>query len=544
MLTESELLIEQSIAAWLEANDLQSHYPVLVSLRELRDCTGIGDLAVLWTIAEIVAAANRDEPGKLARHLREKIDNLTYPQPIPRLLIAELERAGEFPEFQALLGKTGHTIESLVKRLKTPVRDITEPERPPLGEVIAYFRKNQPAPPEWTMSHNRKIKYLEYASCLLFYENQELTETAAGSVGYGYPNGIYDLMKRILSLHGKSVIPAMLRSPHPSVRAAAAWPGIDREAVWPLLHDSDSPVRALAVNAVIRDLMKNPFTGDSGAMAARINKAAHQVGDPNYADQLNCLYLFAVRFKHYLRCIYPARSMPMSRPVLWTSLIAAGVLGLTVLWLLDFLLARGIAPIRAGVWGIAVLGISFLIGKMWRREKHKARKLLEHAGRYWPGPLPDFKALENKPGLVDNDYFAAVIVFGTPNGLESYIVDENTKTIRRIHHDGRSEEKRLDESRMQAWRALKQQFQLYRNYMLQMQRCGLPRSGYVIINALYSRPGRLKPLIMTIEEKIDGESLAHGIFRQALPELIQSSDQRRKTGGGAPLRKGSRKKGK
>ncbi len=542
MLTESELLIQQSIAAWLEANDFQSHYPILVSLKELRDCTGVGDLAVLWTIAEIVAAANRDEPGKLAKYLREKVEKRTYPQPIPRLLVAELERTGEIPEFQALMGRTGHTLESLIKRLKTPLLDVTESELPPVGDVAAYFRANQPAPPEWSMSHRRKMEYLEYASSLLLYEDRELAEIAACSVGYGYPSGIYDLMKRIISLQGKGILPTLLRSPHPSVRSAAAWPGIDREAIWPLLHDPDSLVRALAVNAMIRDLMKTPFTGDSHLLLGRINKEAHQVGDLHYADQLNYFYLFAVRFKHYLRYIYPSRHMPLPR---WVQLIVSvGIIGLSglAMWLLDGMVKNTGAALRVGLGGIAALTAAALIGCWWRREKSKVVRLLKQAGRYWPGLRLDFRALENKPGLVDNDYFAAVIVYGTRDGLECHVVNENTKTLRRIYSDGRSGEKKLDQSRLQAWRNLKHQFQLYRNYMLQMRHCGVPRAGYVIINALYSRPGGLKPLIMTIEEKIDGESLAHGIFRQALPELLGA--EHRKTGGGAPVRKESRKKGK
>lgn len=523
MLTESELLIQQSIAAWLEANDFQSHYSVLVSLKELRDCTGVGDLAVLWTMAEIVAAANRNEPGKLAKELREKIDGVTFPQPIPHLLITELHRAGVFPEFKELMAKTGHTLDSLVERLKTPVCDIAEPGKPSLDEAMTYFRGRQPAPPEWLLSRAAKTEYQKYACCLFSHEDWDLAEAAAGSVGYGYPNGIYDLMKRILALYGKTLIPVMLKSSSPSVRAAIAWPGADRESVWPLLHDPDSQVRALAVNAIIRDLAKNPYTGDPVQLAARINREAHQVGDVNYADQLNYLYLLAARFKHYLRYIYPARNMPVPRGMRITFSILYFVISAVALYFFDRA-AVGIGTtgtvrlILGGIVGFCLLGFFW---NQWRREYGKEKKMLEDSGRYWPGAPSFCKILEGQSGLADHDYFAAVVIFGTSEGLESYIIDDNRRVISYITPDGQNREKGFSQNQIQAWQGLKHQFHLYRNYMLQMRHCGLPRQGYVIINAFYHRSGGLRPLIMTIEEQIEGESLAHGIFREALPELLQ-----------------------
>ncbi len=523
MLTESELLIQQSIAAWLEANDFQSHYSVLVSLMELRDCTGIGDLAVLWTMAEIVAAANRDEPGKLNKELREKIDGVTFPQPIPHLLIAELHRAGKFSEFRELMAKSGHTLDSLVERLRTPVRDIAEPEHPSPDEAMGYFRERQPAPPEWTLSRTAKTEYLKYASSLLSHEDWDLAEAAAGSVGYGYPNGIYDLMKRILALYGKTVIPIMLKSSSPSVRAAIVWPGANRESVWSLLHDPDSLVRALAVNAITRDLAKNPYTGDPIQLAARINREAHQVGDVNYADQLNYLYLLAVRFKHYLRYIYPARNMPVPHGMRIAFSILYFVISAVALYFFDRAaiqigMTEPTRMVLGGIVGFCLLGF---IWKQWCREYGKEKKMLEASGRYWPGAPQFCKMLEGQSGLADNDYFAAVVIFGTSEGLESYVIDDNRRVISHITPDGQNRKKGFNQSQIQAWQGLKHQFHLYRNYMLQMRHCGLPRQDYVIINAFYYRSGGLRPLIMTIEEKIEGESLAHGIFREALPELLQ-----------------------
>ncbi len=521
-ISEQEQNIQQSIAAWLQVNDFRTHYPVLITLKELEGKTGIGELAVLWTMAEIVASVNRGEPEKLAEGLRDRIICTCYPQPVPRLLIDGLERAAILPEFRALMAKTGHSAESLIGRLNTPVCGVDEPEFPEAADAKEYFLKRQPMRPEWTLADDRKEEYLKYASVLLFDKDPELARAAAGSVGYGSPDGIFGLMKRILALQDKALIPFMMESASPGVRAAAIREDIDRQTVWPLLHDSEPLVRAAAANAVIRDLAVNPC-GNPAEFAAALNKEAQQVGDTNYADQLNYLYLIASKTKYYLRFIYPFKTMPV--PVVGriiTSVITV-VLAALFIWFLDRMVNTRVKPeARVFYWAATGLLVAVIVAKNWFTEWRKEKKIHQQAGRWWPEQTPDFRELENRPGTVANDYSGAVIIYGTEAGLDTYVIDEVNEKWLRVppDTDGKIQ---IPELCIHRWRVLKRQLHLHRNYMLQMPHCGLPRQGHVIINAFYSRPG-LKPLVMTIEEKIDGEGPAYGIFGKALPELIQDMD--------------------
>ncbi len=518
-ISEHEQNIQQGIAAWLQANDFRTHYPVLVTLKELKGKNGIGELAVLWTMAEIVASVNRGEPEKLAEGLRDRIICTCYPQPVPRLLIDALERAAILPEFRALMTKTGHSAESLIGRLKTPVCGVDEPEFPEAADAMEYFRKRQPMRPEWTLADDRKEEYLKYASVLLFDDDPELARAAAGSVGYGSPDGIFSLMKRILALQGKELVPFMMESAFPSVRAAAIREGIDRQTVWPLLHDPEPLVRAAAANAVIRDLAVNPC-GDPAEFAAALNKEAQQVGDTNYADQLNYLFLIASKTKHYLRFIYPFKSMPVPMVGRIITSVITVVLAVLFIWFLDRMINTRVKPeARIFYWAATGLLVAVIVAKNWITEWRKEKKILQRAGRWWPTQKLGFLALENQLGTMADDYSGAVIIYGTEAGLDTYVIDEAKERLFRISPDTHVEGQ-LPELCVYSWRVLKRQLHLHRNYMLQMHNCGLPRPGHVIINAFYSRPA-LKPLVMTIEDKIDGGGLAHGIFGKALPELIQ-----------------------